>query len=281
MKNILITSLFIIGVLFSGPYEVGNLVEDFSGEYCFPENVGEWSLYDNLYENNGGIPLIIWLVIFDANNFTSRTEASFTEYLYNFYKDQGLTVVGIGANWARSSFSCRSWGEEFGITYPILDDNHLNIRSLFTEGNPPHHVLINHNMRVLYSESGTVLDVDFLDLFQEELNFALENLNSLSSRENFIIPNKAQLNQCYPNPFNPSTTIIYDLSENSHVSLMVYDVNGREIKHLVNSLQEPGANKTVIWNGIDSQNKPVGGGVYFYQLRIEEYIDTRKMVLLK
>ena len=123
--------------------------------------------------------------------------------------------------------------------------------------------------------------VDFLNIFQEELNFALEDLSSLSSRENLIIPNKAQLNQCYPNPFNPSTIISYDLFENSYVSLMVYDVNGREIKHLVNSLQKPGVNKTVIWNGIDSQNKPVGGGVYFYQLRIEEYIDTRKMVLLK
>ena len=83
MKNILITSLFIIGVLFSSPYEVGSLVEDFSGEYCFPENVGEWSLYDNLSENNGGNPLIIWLVMFDADNLTSRTEAPLTEYHSN------------------------------------------------------------------------------------------------------------------------------------------------------------------------------------------------------
>ena len=135
MKNILITSLFIIGVLFSGPYEVGNLVEDFSGEYCFPENVGEWSLYDNLYENNGGNPLIIWIVIFDANNRSSQFEASFTESIYNYYREQGLVVVGIGANWGRT-YSCKTWGESFNISYPILNDEELNIRSFFTEENP-------------------------------------------------------------------------------------------------------------------------------------------------
>ena len=280
MRKTLISSLFLLSIMFPGPYEVGTLVEDFSGEECFPQNGNEWSLYEYLSGNDEGIFQIVWLVIFDADNFTSRTEAPFTESLYNFYKDQGLTVVGVGANWGRN-YSCRSWGEAFGITYPILDDTQFNIRSLFTEGNPPHHVLINYDMRLIYSQSGTVLDADFLANFQEELTIALDELAILSTRYNFTIPNSPQLNQCYPNPFNPTTTISYSLSENTHVSLMIYDVMGRQITQLVNSWQERGTNIPVVWNGLDSQDKPVSGGIYLYQIQIGDYIDTQKMVLLK
>ena len=209
MRKTLISSLFMLSIVFSGPYEVGALVEDFSGEECFPENGDEWSLYDYLNENNEGNYQVIWLVLFDADNFTSRTEAPLTESLYNLYKEQGLTVIGVGASWERS-YSCRAWGEEFGITYPILDDSQLDIRSLFTEGNPPHHVLINYDMRLVYSQSGAVLDADFLADFQDELTFALDELSMLSTRHNITIPKSPQLNQCYPNPFNPTTTISYN-----------------------------------------------------------------------
>ena len=280
MRKTLISSLFTLSILFSGPYEVGALVEDFSGEKCFPENGDEWSLYDYLNENNGGNYQVIWLVLFDADNFTSRTEAPLTESLYNLYKEQGLTVIGVGASWERS-YSCRAWGEEFGITYPILDDSQLDIRSLFTEGNPPHHVLINYDMRLVYSQSGTVLDANFLTDFQDELTIALDELSMLSTRYNITIPKSPQLNQCYPNPFNPTTTISYNLSKDAYVSLMIYDLKGNQIKQLVHTRQERGLNRSVVWNGLDSQNKPVSGGVYLYRIQIGDYFDTQKMVLLK
>ena len=73
MRKTLIFSLFMLSIMYSGPYEVGVLVENFSGEECFPENGNEWSLYEYLSENNEGINQIIWLFIFNADNFTSRT----------------------------------------------------------------------------------------------------------------------------------------------------------------------------------------------------------------
>ena len=280
MRKTLISSLFMLSIMFSGPYEVGALVEDFSGAECFPENGDEWSLYDYLNENNEGNYQIIWLVLFDANNYTSREETTITEYYYNLYKDQGLVVVGMGANW-EGSYTCREWGVVSEISYPIIDDNHLDIRSLFTEGDPPHHVLINYDMRLIYSQSGTVLDPDFLADFQDELTIALDELAMLSTRYNVTIPKNPQLNQCYPNPFNPTTTISYNLSKDAYVSLMIYDLKGNQIKQLVHTRQERGLNKSVVWSGLDSQNKPVSGGVYLYRIQIGDYFDTQKMVLLK
>ena len=164
---------------------------------------------------------------------------------------------------------------------PILDDSQLDIRSLFTEGNPPHHILISHDMRLIYSQSGTVLDADFLIDFQDELTIALDELAILSTRFNITIPKSPQLNQCYPNPFNPITTISYNLSKDAHVSLMIYDLKGRQIKQLVYTRQERGLNRSVVWNGLDSQNKPVSGGIYLYRIQIGDYFNTQKMVLLK
>ena len=136
-------------------------------------------------------------------------------------------------------------------------------------------------MRLIYSQSGTVLDPDFLTDFQDELTIALDELAMLSTRYNITIPKSPQLNQCYPNPFNPTTTISYNLSKDAHVSLMIYDLKGRQIKQLVHTRQERGLNRSVVWNGLDSQNKPVSGGIYLYRIQIGDYFDTQKMILLK
>jgi hypothetical protein len=62
---------------------------------------------------------------------------------------------------------------------------------------------------------------------------------------------------------------------------MIYDLKGKQIKQLVHTRQERGLNRSVVWNGLDSQNKPVSGGIYLYRIQIGNYFDTQKMVLLK
>ncbi len=94
------------------------------------------------------------------------------------------------------------------------------------------------------------------------------------------IPEKFALHQNYPNPFNPSTTLNYDLPEQARVHLVVYDLNGREIKTLFDGYQEAGY-RTVIWNGIDNQGNPVGSGIYMYRINAEQFSRTRKMIFLK
>jgi len=88
------------------------------------------------------------------------------------------------------------------------------------------------------------------------------------------------LNNNYPNPFNPLTTIRYDLPEDGFVNVTIYDMMGRTVKIMVTEEQNAGI-KSVQWDATDSFGKPVSAGVYLYQIQAGEYMQTKKMVLLK
>jgi hypothetical protein len=94
------------------------------------------------------------------------------------------------------------------------------------------------------------------------------------------IPNIFALHPAYPNPFNPITSLRYDLPEQMQVTLTVYDLMGREVTQLVNTTQEAGY-RSVQWDATNMHGKPVSAGVYLYQIRAGEFVQTKKMVLLK
>ncbi|UCD37111.1 MAG: T9SS type A sorting domain-containing protein [Fidelibacterota bacterium] len=94
------------------------------------------------------------------------------------------------------------------------------------------------------------------------------------------LPEKFELEQNFPNPFNPSTTISYHLPRSAHVILTIYDVLGTEVITLVNGVQ-PGGTYQVRWTGIDRHGDPVGTGIYFYGLQAGSEMRMRKMILLQ
>jgi hypothetical protein len=94
------------------------------------------------------------------------------------------------------------------------------------------------------------------------------------------LPNSFQLFQNYPNPFNQSTEIEFILSRSDFVSLNIYDILGRRIKTLVSENSSSG-HKSAYWDGKDNWGKEVCSGVYFYQLKVGEFSETKKMLLLK
>ena len=94
------------------------------------------------------------------------------------------------------------------------------------------------------------------------------------------IPESFALHQNYPNPFNPMTTIRYELPEQSHVTIVIYDMLGRSVRQLVNSTQDAGY-RSAIWDATDNFGKPVSAGIYLYQINAGEFTQTRKLVLLK
>ena len=94
------------------------------------------------------------------------------------------------------------------------------------------------------------------------------------------MPATFTLHQNFPNPFNPITTLRYDLPSDALVPLCIYDMLGREITQLVNTTQQAGF-KSVQWDPTDSMGRPVSSGVYLYQIQAEEFVQTKKMVLLK
>ena len=84
----------------------------------------------------------------------------------------------------------------------------------------------------------------------------------------------------YPNPFNPVTTLRYDLPEDLFVSITVYDMLGNVVSKLVNKDENSGY-KSVQWNAINDKGQPVSAGVYLYTIQGGDFRQTRKMVLLK
>lgn len=94
------------------------------------------------------------------------------------------------------------------------------------------------------------------------------------------VPAVYLLQQNYPNPFNPTTIIRYELATVSEVKLAVYNVLGQKIKTLVNERQSAGAYLTK-WDGADDRGEPVANGVYVLQLRAADFVQSRKMVLLR
>ena len=94
------------------------------------------------------------------------------------------------------------------------------------------------------------------------------------------IPKTFALHANYPNPFNPTTIISYDLPEQAQVTLGIYDLLGKQIKTLVNQSQDAG-NKIAVWDGSDEFGRPVSAGVYLYQIQADDFSQTRKMLLLK
>jgi len=95
-----------------------------------------------------------------------------------------------------------------------------------------------------------------------------------------LIPSAFKLNQNYPNPFNPTTVISYQIAALSKVQIKVYDILGKEIATLVNG-QKPAGNYQISWDGTDNFGNKVTSGVYFYRINTDNFVQTKKMILMK
>jgi len=90
-----------------------------------------------------------------------------------------------------------------------------------------------------------------------------------------VIPTVFKLYDNYPNPFNPSTTIKYDIPKTTLVKITIYDLLGRQVEILVNEKQEP-SSYDIQWNATN-----YASGAYFYKLETESFTDIKKMILIK
>ncbi len=100
------------------------------------------------------------------------------------------------------------------------------------------------------------------------------------SFENATIPDQFALHSAYPNPFNPVTTIRFDLPKQSDVKIIIYNNLGKIVKVLINSNLNAGRH-TVQWDSKDRFGEAVSAGVYLYKIEAGDYQATKKMILLK
>lgn len=105
-------------------------------------------------------------------------------------------------------------------------------------------------------------------------------VNSVTDLNGYNLPETFALKQNYPNPFNPTTTIHYEVAKQATVEITVFNILGQKKKTLVNRVQERGVYK-IQWNGDDDKGQMVPSGVYMLQMKTDNFLDTRKMLLLR
>ena len=113
----------------------------------------------------------------------------------------------------------------------------------------------------------------------DNISFSPSNSVGVDNRSE-TLPQGFALEQNFPNPFNPFTTLRYDLPEDALVNITIYDMMGKQVKTLLNGLQTPGY-KTVQWDATNDKNRPVSAGLYLYTIQAREFRQVKKMILLK
>ena len=112
-------------------------------------------------------------------------------------------------------------------------------------------------------------------IHQSKIKYQADIATEINKQEK--IPTKFSLSQNYPNPFNPTTAISWQIAVSSYVTLKVYDMLGREIATLVNEFKPAG-----IYNSqFIIHNSQLSSGVYFCTLRANDFVETKKMMLVK
>jgi hypothetical protein len=236
--------------------------------------------------DNGGRLLIngqdIGQDIFDASGQSQFAQSFYNNYLHaNYVDDVGLAFFFRGidgdpisnqVNFSLSSLYPRSPDQ--------FDPYDATAASLFTFSSYTQYNSLradDGNNRVVYLGFGLeqIADKTIRDtIITRSINWLMNGVVLNTPNEDFTVKS-FNLEQNYPNPFNPSTTISYTIPNESQVSLVVYDIMGRQVAELVNSKQLAGD------YNVNFDAASLASGTYFYKLTAGEFISVKKMVLLK
>jgi tripartite motif-containing protein 71 len=145
-----------------------------------------------------------------------------------------------------------------------------------------HSTAIQIPVRTTGDDPSITLDtVIIVDSQAQRLSVQLGTITVPITKDEARIPVSFALNVAVPNPFNPTTIIAYEVSEQSHITLVVYNMLGQEVARLVDQVQTAGR-YDVLWNGTNSRGHAVSSGIYMYRLTSSTgFTETKKMTLLK
>jgi len=127
----------------------------------------------------------------------------------------------------------------------------------------------------IYTVTLTVYDGSTTDTEIKEEYISVNFVNS----DNELLSCNTQLYHNYPNPFNPSTTIVFSIQNDSKISLSIFNIKGQKIKSLAQNDFAKGSH-SIIWNGYDDFGNPVSSGIYYYKLKVNGKVEAVKKCLL-
>ena len=217
---------------------------------------------------------------------------SFTRATLEFYHYFQMDHINTGFDGGNVKISTDN-GQSWEIIYPEggYSVESLNDQNLYLAGEPafsgsqPEWRRVQFNLdNYIGSQEGIRVRFHFASTHQvEDVGWYLDNI-ALIPQETIdevpVLPVQITLHQNYPNPFNPTTTLRYDLPERAYVVLTIYDILGREVRNLIDGIEQPGF-KSVVWDGKNEYGQPVSAGVYLYRIKAGKYSQTKKMGLLK
>ena len=154
-------------------------------------------------------------------------------------------------------------------TLPISNREFINNVFEHTPGN---------GVTVRFSVSATD-GIDTIKISGDDRVVYVNRYEFLSTETNGM-PTEFALHENYPNPFNPTTTLRFDLPEVSSITLTIYNMLGQSVRTF-NMNDTPAGFHSIKWDATNDYGDPVGAGVYLYQLRANDFVKTKKMVLLK
>lgn len=123
---------------------------------------------------------------------------------------------------------------------------------------------------------------DFEASIQSRYNIYAQKIdtNQMLSTNAIVSSQSTLLLNCYPNPFNPSTTISYTFYKDSNIELNIYNIKGQLVKNVLCKYQKAGTHE-IIWNGKNNQEQLVSSGIFFYQLKTDSESIAKKMMVIK
>ncbi len=230
-------------------YHIG--VAEFMGKAAFGDH------YMALSHNLWGDPeMPVWTDV--PSSFSGVNIEEGTSWITVEPKTSGSTICVKSKN---------STGSYFDVRHNVPD--HIEPFTNINESDKPLYVTITKPdfLPFLYTTSaseqnpGTAKDAELSDEIQN-------------------LPQEYALSQNYPNPFNPETTINFSLKEDVKVELDIYNTLGQKIKTLVNTFHPAGIH-SVVWDGTNDLGCSVTSGIYIYKINTENFVDIKKMVLIR
>ena len=255
---------------------------EYEGELCVNKTISRW--HDSTWVDRAIKEL-------SYNDSGDRTEKITYRWSDSTWIPRHRVIYSYNDNAALSEKLVYKWTDSTWVDKARAsigyDDNQNRVQVLL-EKKDSTDAWMNVSLREhTYSDNGLLTetvrskwrDESWLPRKRYEYNYSTDR-GVLSAGAPAALPKKIALSQAYPNPFNPATTISYRLMEANHVRVDIYDMLGNKVRTLVSQTQNAGT-KSYQWNATNDLGQSVSAGMYIYTIQAGDFIQSKKMVLLK
>ncbi len=262
-----ITQSGTISLNFSGAYEYGNIITDTL--FQFSVQSIDASVAGKISNPSGTNSLLI-----PSNSISNRT---------TFTAHDGLPFIYALERSGLSEYESEGIGEPTTFGPSGLNKGDFELQFRFStddlEGKDPAYIAL------CRFENGAWKPLESrMETTSNSVKTITEELGTFQLRwsKNFTktLPEVYSLEQNYPNPFNSMTTIRFSLEQEGLVTIRIFDITGREIKTVTSSNMRSGPH-SILWDGTNSEGKPIASGVYIYQIKSGTFVNSKKMIYLK